>query len=130
MLFNNFRRRPHAELFGTTAFYDLMTTGKQASMAVDLPAGQHCCVATPTEDGGIEFGWFAFSRERLVADPADGVHVRVFFGDCLGTETLSREEAMATEPYAQFFNVNGHFKRPSAIPPRGPCVAPASVVGG
>jgi hypothetical protein len=30
MLFNNCKRRPHADLFGPTAFYDLDTTGEQA----------------------------------------------------------------------------------------------------
>lgn len=33
--------------------------------------------------------------------------VRVFFGEWLWSATLSRAEAIATRPYAQFFNVNG-----------------------
>jgi hypothetical protein len=61
-------------------------------------------------------------------DPDDGSSiVRVFFGEWLGSETLPRAEAIATEPYAQFFNVNGHFKRPSAIRPRGELAAPAGL---
>jgi hypothetical protein len=131
MLFNNCHSRPHADLFGPTAFYDLMTSGKQAAMATDLQPGQHCCVATPTENGDIEFGWFCFSHERCMRDPNDpNTTVRVFFGDWLGSETLPRAGAIEAESYTHFFNVNGHFKRPSAIPPTGQCVAPAGLVRG
>jgi hypothetical protein len=132
MLFNNCRSRRHAQLFGTGAFYDLNQYGLQAHMAADLTPEQHCCVATPAEGDDIEFAWYCFSRERIMTDPdprpgAPTTTVRVFFGDWLGSETISRAEAMATEPYAQFFNVNGHFKRPSAIRPIGECVAPAGL---
>lgn len=129
MLFNNCRSRPHVDLFGSDAFYDLNQFGAQANMATDLISGQHCCVATPTENGEIEFGWYRFSREELMPDPHElDQIVRVFIGEWLGSETLSRDEAIETEPYADFFNVNGHFKRPSAIRPGGMCVAPAGLV--
>lgn len=129
MLFNNCHSRPHAQLYGAGAFYDLNQFGAQANMATDLQPGQHCCVATPLENDGIEFGWFCFSEVRLMPDPDDPSSiVRVFFGEGLGSERLSRAEAIETEPYADFFNVNGHFKRLSAIRLQGNCVAPAGLV--
>jgi len=128
MLFNNCNARDHVGLFGSTAFYDLMTSGKQAEMATNLQPGQHCCVAIRAENGEIEFAWFCFSHEQNMTDPNDSSTVRVFFGDWLGSVTLSRAEAIATEPYADFFNVNGDFKRWSAIRPSGTCVAPAGLV--
>lgn len=44
-----------------------------------------------------------------------GSTVRVFFGEALRLETLSRSDAAEAEPYSIFFNVNGHFKRPSVL---------------
>jgi len=126
MLFNNCRSRPHAQLFGAGAFDDMNQHGLQASMATDLEPGQHCYVATPAANDNIEFAWYCFSHEELMANPTEpGQTVRVFFGEWLGSETLPRAEAIGTEPYSDFFNVNGHFKRPSAIRPSGACVAPA-----
>jgi hypothetical protein len=129
MLFNNCRSRPHAELYGSNAFYDLNQFGAQANMATELEPGQHCCVATPTESEDIEFGWFCFREERLMPDPDEpNSTVRVCFGEWLGSETLTRAEAIGTEPYAQFFDFNGHFKRRSAIRPTDDCVAPEGLV--
>jgi len=128
MLFNNCRSRHHAQLFGAGAFYDLNQYGLQANMATDLQPGQHCCVATPAENDDIEFAWYCFSHEQPMANPDDpNSIVRVLFGERLGAETLPRAEAIGTGPYSDFFNVNGHFKRPSVIPPSGPCVAPAGL---
>ena len=127
MLFNNCRSRPHAQLYGG-AFYDLNQCGLQANMATDLQPGLHCCVATPTRNDDIEFAWYCFAEKRLMPDPDDTSSiVRVFFGEHLGTETFPRNEALTTEPYSDFFNVNGHFKRPSAIRPSGPCIAPVGL---
>ncbi|MBA4186888.1 MAG: hypothetical protein C0467_02600 [Planctomycetaceae bacterium] len=82
MLFNNCRSRPHAELYGGDAFYDLNQSGAQANMATDLELGQHCCVATPTANNDIEFGWFTFREERSLPDPDElSVTVRVFYGE-------------------------------------------------
>jgi hypothetical protein len=128
VLFNNCHSRPHAELYGLGAFYDLNRVGAQANMATDLQPGQHCCVATPAQNGDIEFGWFRFTHEQLMDMPDEpGTTVQVLFGEWLGSESLPRTNAVATEPYAEFFNVNGHFKRPSVIRPKGNCTAPASV---
>jgi hypothetical protein len=130
-LFNNCQARPHAQLYGAGAFYDLYQKGRQARMATDLRPGQHCCVATPTDNGDIEFGWYRFSHVRVMEMPDErGTFVRVFFGEWLGSEYLSRAEAIPSDPYACFFNVNGHFKRQVAIPPQGNCVAPAGVSRG
>jgi hypothetical protein len=128
MLFNNCRRRPHAQLYGAGAFYDLYQTDAQANMATNLRRGQHCCVATPADNGDIEFAWYCFSHVRRIEMPDEpGTIGWVFFGEWLGSEHLTRADAIASEPYAGFFNVNGHFKRQRAIRPRGNCVAPAGV---
>jgi len=114
VFFNNCRRRDHLGLFGTGSFYDLNRIGAQAKMAIDLQHGDECVVATPDEDGNITFNWFAFSHVKFMPDEHD-VEVRVLFGDRLRSETLSRDDAIATEPYSVFFNINGHFKRPSVV---------------
>lgn len=126
MLFNNCHSRPPAQLYGQGAFYDLGTNGAHGNMAIDLQPGQVCCVATRTENGDIEFGWFFYSRVQLMDLPEEpGTAVRVFFGERLGSETLAQAVAAETEPYAQFFNVKGHFLRPSAISPREDLILPA-----
>jgi len=85
-------------------------------MARDLRRGDECVVATPDAKGNIVFSWFAFSYETMM--PAeDGLERRVFFGEWRRSETLRRDDAVRTEPYRIFFNVNGHFKRASVIIP-------------
>ena len=128
MLFNNARSRPHAYLYGVGAFYDLGLSGRQATMATDLTPGQHCCVATPMEGDTIEFAWYRFSHEWQMPDPDETTSlVRVFYGERLGAQTLPRHEATANPHYASFFDINGNFKRQSAIRPEGECVAPAGL---
>lgn len=118
VFFNNCKNRPHADLFGPRAFYDLNRTGEQANMALNLQPGAECVVATRSSDGDdLVFTWFSFSHEETM--PAeDGALVRVLFGDCLRSETLPRSQAIATDPYSAFFNVNGHFKRRSVVEPK------------
>lgn len=117
-LFNNCRARDHATLYGVDAFYDLYCTGKQAAMAADIAPGDQCIVATTAANGDIEFGWFSFSHEELLPAPDEpGTKVRVLFGRRIRSETMPRSKAVRTEPYSVFFNVNGHFKRPSVIRP-------------
>src|SRR5207302_4145317 len=106
--FNNCRARDHAGTYGGNAFYDLNRTGKQGQMATNLKRGEECVVATPNEDGDIEFVWFSFSHEKIMPDE-NGTATRVQFGKRLRSETLSKPDAAETEPYARFFNVNGHF---------------------
>jgi hypothetical protein len=129
MLFNNCWARPHAQLYGAEAFYDMDQSDRQANIATILRPGQHCCVLAPAGNGNIEFGWSSFSHVRLMEMPDErGTFVWVFFGERLGSETLSRAEAIASDPYTCFFDVNGHFKRGwCVIRPRGNCVAPAGV---
>jgi hypothetical protein len=115
--FINCRRRPHARIVGERAFYDLNRHGRQATMATNLRPGEECVVATPERSSDVVFGWFAFTDERVMPDE-HGVGVRVLFGKWLRSVTLTRAQAIVTEPYAVFFNVNGHFKRPSVIQPR------------
>ncbi len=60
--FNNCRCRDHAGLYGKDAFYDLNTTGLQATMATDLSPGDQCIVATYAENGDVVFDWFKFAK--------------------------------------------------------------------
>lgn len=89
-------------------------------MATNLQPGQHCCVATSLDNGEIEFGWFCFSRDRRMRDAHDpSSTVRVFFGEWLGSETLSRAEAIEflhrmrreTNQGEIAFEFNGRFYR-------------------
>lgn len=117
--FNNCAARHHARLYPKGAFYDLYQSGRQADMATDLRPGDECVVATPTQDGEIEFTWFSFTHERIMKMPdKPGTEVRVQFGKRLRSECLLKSEAAKTAPYSVFFNVNGHFKRLSVIQPR------------
>ena len=114
--FNNCRCRDHAGLFGKGAFFDLNTTGLQATMATDLSRGDECIVATYDEDGAVVFDWYTFSKETLEPDPDDPkTKVRVFYGKQIKSERLSKAKAAKTKPYSLFFNVRGDFKRPSVI---------------
>ena len=116
VFFNNCRARDHAGLFGAAAFYDLNTTGRQATMATNLERGEECIVATPARGGDIVFSRFSLSREALMPDPDEpGTTVRVFFGNLIRSKRLSKAEAATTEPYSVFFNVIGNFKGLSVI---------------
>ena len=119
VFFNNCRARDHAGLFGASAFYDLSTTGMQATMATNLKRGEECIVATPDANGEIVFSWFSLSREEMMPDPDEpGTMVRVFKGKLIKSERFSKAEGATTEPYSVFFNVLGNFKRPSVIKPK------------
>ncbi len=114
--FNNCRCRDHASLYKTGAFFDLNTTGLQATMATDITRGDKCVVASYDNDGGVVFDWFTFSKETLEADPDDPkTKVRVFYGKPIKSDRLSKSKAAKTKPYSVFFNVRGDFKRPSVI---------------
>ncbi|MGA2260179.1 MAG: hypothetical protein ABSH28_01950 [Acidobacteriota bacterium] len=116
IFFNNCRSRDHATLYGSDAFYDLYLTGKQAAMATDLVPGDECVVATTAPNGEIEFVWFTFTHDEILLAPDEpGTGVRVLFGKWIRSETMPKAKAVKTIPYSVFFNVNGHFKRPSVI---------------
>jgi hypothetical protein len=118
-LFNNCHDRKHPALYGRNAFFDLETTGYQAKvadrLANELVAGEDCIVATPDITGDITFDWYRFSRAFVKPDPERNVNCHAYYGVHFKTETLSRGDAIGHRTYGQFFNVNGHFKRPSVI---------------
>ena len=117
-LFNNCARRDHVKLFGAGAFYDLDLTGRQANMARTIRPREICIVATPDHYGAIiSFGWYEFDEERLLPDEK-GVLVRVFFGTKSRSISMNRSMALQADPYQEFFNKLGHFKRISVIPQR------------
>ena len=112
---NNCDRRKHAALYGANAFYDPNLVGLQATMAMDLRAGDECVVATPGNSGNlIDFSWFRFLREDVLPDE-NGAQARVLFGDFLWSQEIDKAEAAQTEPYSRFFDVNGRFKRRSVV---------------
>jgi hypothetical protein len=115
-LFNNCRNRSHAVMYGPGAFYDLDTTGHQATLANNLPADEQCIVASVAADGRIDFDWYRFKRERIRPDTT-GKDCRVFFGDPIRSETRSRHAAMRDGLYSKFFDSLGRFKQRSVLHP-------------
>lgn len=97
-------------MYGSGAFYDLNTTGFQATLANNLPVGETCVVASRHQMSGITFDWYKFLREAVKADDT-GIPCRVFFGRRFKSETLSRGDAMRDGIYSRFFAINGNFKR-------------------
>jgi hypothetical protein len=114
VFFNNCNMREHARIYRRDAIYDLNPYGQQAEMATGLKRGEECVVATPNDDGDIDFVWFSFSQEIRMPDENDNPS-RVFIGKRLRGETLSKAKAARTKPYSVYFNCNGHFKRRSVI---------------
>lgn len=115
-LFNNCRNRSHAVMYGPEAFYDLDTTGHQATLANNLAADEQCIVASVADDGRIDFDWYRFTRERIRPDNT-GKRCRVFFGDRIRSETRSRHAAMRDGLYSRFFDRLGRFKQRSVLHP-------------
>ena len=113
-LFNNCHNRPHAAMYGSGAFYDLSTTGFQATLANNLPVGETCIVASRDSMGDITFDWYKFSRETVKPDNT-GTSCRAFFGDHFKTDTLSRGNALRDGVYSNFFDINGNLKRHSVL---------------
>lgn len=101
-------------MYGMGAFYDLNTTGFQATVANNLSAGETCVVASLGPMGKITFDWYKFLREAVKKD-SSGIPCRAFFGEHLKTESLSRSEAMRDGIYSRFFDINGNFKRRSVL---------------
>ena len=111
---NNCQGREHAQMYGIGAFYDLSTTGYQATLANHLNVAQQCVVATPNTDSSINFVRYSFSHEKVMDDDT-GNPCRVLFGTLIKLETRSRSDAMHDEIYSTFFDKNGNFKRRSVI---------------
>jgi hypothetical protein len=118
-LFNNCHDQKHPALYGPNAFFDLETSGYQAKVADrlerDLVPGDDCIVATQDVSGDITFDWYRFSRSLVKPDPERNVDCHAYYGEHFNSDTFSRADAMRHPVYRQFFNVNGHFKRPSII---------------
>ena len=112
--FNNCSGRQHARMYGSGAFYDLYSTGFQATKANNLTPGQQCIVATPAKDGRIDFDWYAFKHETIKPDDT-GTPCRVFFGNLIRSETRSKGDAARDGFYSTFFDKNGNFKRHSVL---------------
>ena len=117
-LFNNCQNRRHADLYGRDAFFDLNTTGPQekaaSRLANELAVGETCIVASLDITGDVTFDWHKFAREIVKPDDT-GTPCHAYFGKRLKTETISRDKAKRDAIYSKFFNVNGHFKRPSVM---------------
>jgi hypothetical protein len=107
--FNNCHNRDHVALFGSGAFFDLGTTGRQGLQARDLQPGQPCVVAEWTPDKRIVFDWYSFGYEALLTDE-HGEPDRVFYGRLFATETLEKEAAATSPRYAPLFRSTGHLK--------------------
>ena len=74
--FNNCKMFDHAKDYGITdAFFDVDTTGFQATQATRLSPGETCIVATKEEDGRIRFTWYSFLRgdEALQRHPLQSI---------------------------------------------------------
>jgi hypothetical protein len=112
--FNNCKTFNHASTYGIAdAFFDLDTTGFQATQATNLSPGETCIVATKENDGRIRFT--SYSLSRIEVKPYEGHPWRVFCGTPLKFETLSKVDAARDGLYSIFFNKNGDFKRQSVL---------------
>ena len=115
-LFNNCKGRPHSTLFGSGAFFDLNTDGRQAEQATDLRVGSICIVAQQPDDRNrVRFDRCSFTSERIMPDPDSGNDVRVLFGELLDSETLAKADAARHPVYSDLFNVKGHFKQTAVV---------------
>ena len=112
--FNNCYNRDHVALFGSGAFFDLGTTGRQGTQARNLHPGQTCVVAERANDNQIVFEWYSFNQEALLPDE-QGTPDRVFYGRLFASETLAKEVAADSERYAGLFKNNGDFKSGSVF---------------
>lgn len=126
--FNNCHNRDHVALFGSGAFFDLGTTGRQGTQARNLRPGQRCVVAEWGPDKQIVFDWYSFTYESRLIDE-HGAPDRVFFGRLFASEELPKETAAHSGRYAALFKSNGQLKNGSffhkAIPSK--LVPPAHV---
>ena len=63
----------------------------------------------------VVFRWYLLESESIHRGRGETSDARVFFGKLLYEESMPQEQARRTTPYQRFFNVRGHFKRPSAL---------------
>ena len=111
---NNCQNRDHVDLFGEDAFYDLDTTGPQASLKPDIRAGDYCVVVSQPDSENLRFSWFKFTSFRYATDKS-GKNCQVFSGTFEKSEQVPRAGAPQHKYYRPFFDKNGHFKRQSVL---------------
>jgi hypothetical protein len=112
---SNCKGRQHARMYGGGAFYDLDVEGHQAKLATDISKGEKCVVATPKKNREIAFEWFVLARIVIKRDDERDVLCRVFFGDRIDEETLSKGDAARHPLYRIFFDKNGGFKHGHSV---------------
>ena len=114
VFFNNCKCRDHVKLYGAGAFFDLDADGHQGNLALNLPVGQRCVVASYEDDGRVMFKWFLLSEEKLMSDENDGKS-RVFIGKLINKKVLTKDAAAKSPCYSTLFNRRGQFKQVSVI---------------
>jgi hypothetical protein len=112
--FNNCHNRDHVALFGSGAFFDLGTSGRQGSQARNLPEGQLCVVAERARSDEIAFHWYSFAHETLLRDEQNRPD-RVFFGRILATDVVAKSQAAGSVRYKALFKANGDLKNGSVF---------------
>jgi hypothetical protein len=112
---NNCANRDHVALFGQDAFYDLDTSGRQASKQALFKPDDYCVVASEPNAGVIRFAWYRFTGSRLAADEARKTQVRVLLGKFVKEESMTKEEAVSHKQYHPFFDKNGKFRRDAVL---------------
>jgi len=113
--FNNCHNLDHVAYYGTRAFFDLGTSGRQENQARNLRPGQACVVVSQSSGNRVVFKWYSFEYETILPRD-DGVLNRVFLGRFLTSEELPKSEAAGSARYSAFFNKNTvHFKTGSVF---------------
>lgn len=107
--FNNCHNRDHVALFGSGAFFDLDTSGRQGTQARNLEPCQHCVVVERAPDKRLVFDWYSFAYEAILPNE-HGAPDRVFFGRLFASEALPKEDAARSARYDALFRSNGHLK--------------------
>jgi hypothetical protein len=111
---NNCVNRDHRHLFGPDAFYDLDTSGSQATKQAGFRPGDYCVVASQPQPDLVRFAWYKFTGFLLAVDDKQ-VSVRVLQGTFEKETSMSKAEAAADKYYRPFFDKNGNFKRQSVL---------------
>jgi hypothetical protein len=112
--FNNCNTFDHAKGYGIPdAFFDLATTGFQATQATHFRPAKYASLRQKNKTGrfgspGIHFR--VWRRSRTKNSPW-----RVFCGSPLKSEKLSKGDAARDGICSIFFDKNGNFKRQSVL---------------
>lgn len=112
--FNNCHNRDHVGLYGSRAFFDLGTAGRQGRQARNLLPGQTCVVAELADGNRVTFTWYSFTHEAILPNENEVIS-RVFIGRRLASETLPKPKAARSVRYSALFKANGEFKNGSVF---------------